>query len=78
MYKHILVAIDGSETSEHAFDAALQLAHESGAQLQPLYVVDNPLMAYDAFGYDPTRPAINGGRPGPHETRKRGRRAANG
>ncbi|NPT40656.1 universal stress protein [Paraburkholderia sp. 1N] len=56
MYKHILVAIDGSETSEHAFDAALQLAHESGAQLQPLYVVDNPLMAYDAFGYDPTIP----------------------
>jgi nucleotide-binding universal stress UspA family protein len=54
MYKHILVAIDGSETSEHAFDAALQLASESGAQLQPLYVVDNPLMAYDASGYDPT------------------------
>jgi nucleotide-binding universal stress UspA family protein len=22
--------------------------------LQPLYVVDNPLMAYDAYGYDPT------------------------
>jgi len=42
MYKHILVAIDGSETSEHAFDTALQLAKENGAQLQPLYVVDNP------------------------------------
>ena len=54
MYKHILVAIDGSETSEHAFDTALQLAKENGAQLQPLYVVDNPLMAYDASGYDPT------------------------
>ncbi|MEA3130262.1 MAG: hypothetical protein QOF46_2057 [Paraburkholderia sp.] len=54
MYTRILVAIDGSETSEHAFDAALQLAHETGAQLQPLYVVDNPLMAYDASGYDPT------------------------
>ena len=54
MYKHILVAIDGSDTSEHAFNAALQLASESGAQLQPLYVVDNPLMAYDASGYDPT------------------------
>ncbi|MEZ0603363.1 universal stress protein [Paraburkholderia sp. IW21] len=54
MYKRILVAIDGSETSEHAFDAALQLAYESGAQLQPLYVVDNPLLAYDASGYDPT------------------------
>lgn len=54
MYKRILVAIDGSETSELAFDAALQLARESGAQLQTLYVVDNPLMAYDASGYDPT------------------------
>ncbi|HEX3636833.1 MAG TPA: universal stress protein [Paraburkholderia sp.] len=54
MYTRILVAIDGSETSGHAFDAALQLAHESGAQLQPLYVIDNPLMAYDASGYDPT------------------------
>ncbi|MFM0393358.1 universal stress protein [Paraburkholderia phytofirmans] len=54
MYKRILVAIDGSETSEHAFDSALQLARDNGAQLQPLYVVDNPLMAYDASGYDPT------------------------
>jgi nucleotide-binding universal stress UspA family protein len=54
MYKRILVAIDGSETAEHAFDSALQLAHDNDAQLQPLYVVDNPLMAYDASGYDPT------------------------
>jgi nucleotide-binding universal stress UspA family protein len=54
MYKRILVAIDGSETSEHAFDTALQLARDNDAQLQPLYVVDNPLMAYDASGYDPT------------------------
>ncbi|MFL9899518.1 universal stress protein [Paraburkholderia fungorum] len=54
MYQRILVAIDGSETSEHAFESALQLAHDNGAQLQPLYVVDNPLMAYDASGYDPT------------------------
>jgi nucleotide-binding universal stress UspA family protein len=54
MYKRILVAIDGSETSEHAFDTALHLANDNDAQLQPLYVVDNPLMAYDASGYDPT------------------------
>jgi nucleotide-binding universal stress UspA family protein len=38
MYRHILAAIDGSETSARAFDAALQLARESGAELQPLYV----------------------------------------
>ncbi|WP_144113317.1 universal stress protein [Paraburkholderia sp. BCC1886] len=54
MYKRILVAIDGSETAAHAFDSALQLAREHGAQLQPLYVIDNPLLAYDAAGYDPT------------------------
>jgi nucleotide-binding universal stress UspA family protein len=54
MYRCILVAIDGSETVKHAFDAALQLTSESGEQLQSLYVVDNLLMAYDASGYDPT------------------------
>lgn len=54
MYRHILVAIDGSPTSARAFDAALQLARESGAELQPLYVVDVPIMAYDAPGYDPS------------------------
>lgn len=44
MYKRAVVAIDGSETSEHAFDAGPQLlASESGAQLQPLDVVDNTL-----------------------------------
>jgi nucleotide-binding universal stress UspA family protein len=54
MYKRILVAIDGSETAEHAFDSALQLAHDNDAQLQPLYVIDNPLIAFDAPGYDPS------------------------
>ncbi|MFM0741814.1 universal stress protein [Paraburkholderia xenovorans] len=54
MYKRILVAIDGSETSGHAFDTALQLARDNDAHLQPLYVIDNPIMAYDASGYDPT------------------------
>ncbi len=54
MFRRILVAIDGSETSRRAFEAALQLARESGAQLLPLYVVDNPLMAYDALAYDPS------------------------
>lgn len=53
MYRHILAAIDGSETSAQALDAALQLARESGAELQPLYVVDVPPMVYDAPGYDP-------------------------
>ncbi|MPW18113.1 universal stress protein [Paraburkholderia sp. CNPSo 3157] len=52
MYSHILVPIDGSQTAARAFDAARKLACETGAQLQPLYVVAAPLMAYDAPGSD--------------------------
>jgi nucleotide-binding universal stress UspA family protein len=54
MYQQILVAVDGSATSSHALDAALQLASDAGAQLQPLFVVDVPLMAYDVPAYDPS------------------------
>jgi nucleotide-binding universal stress UspA family protein len=54
MYKCIPIAIDGSETSSLAFEGALQLARESDAQVQPLYVVDNPLLACDTIGYDPS------------------------
>ncbi|MBP0596316.1 universal stress protein [Paraburkholderia sp. LEh10] len=52
MYSHILVPIDDSQTAVRAFDAARKLAGETGAQLQPLYVVAAPLMAYDAPGRD--------------------------
>jgi nucleotide-binding universal stress UspA family protein len=54
MYKQILVAVDGSETSSRALAAAIGLARDSGARLQPLYVVDVPLMSYDVPGYDPS------------------------
>jgi nucleotide-binding universal stress UspA family protein len=54
MYKTILVAIDGSETSVRALDAAVQIAHQNNAELRPLYVVDNPLMGCDAPGFDPS------------------------
>jgi nucleotide-binding universal stress UspA family protein len=54
MYQKILVAVDGSETSTRALTAAIGLARDSGARLQPLYVVDVPLMSYDAPGYDPS------------------------
>lgn len=54
MYRRILAPIDGSETSARAFDAALRLARDSGAQLVPLYVVDVPLVGADAPGYDPS------------------------
>jgi nucleotide-binding universal stress UspA family protein len=53
MHHRILAAIDGGGTSVRAFEAAMQLAREYGAELQPLYVADVPLMAYDATGYDP-------------------------
>jgi nucleotide-binding universal stress UspA family protein len=53
MYSHILVALDGSDTATHALDAALQLAAETGAELDPLYVIDSPVFAFDAPGYDP-------------------------
>ncbi|MFM0038469.1 universal stress protein [Paraburkholderia strydomiana] len=54
MYQKILVAVDGSETSTRALNAAIELARDSGARLQPLFVVDVPLMSYDAPGYDPS------------------------
>ncbi|NYH14190.1 nucleotide-binding universal stress UspA family protein [Paraburkholderia bryophila] len=38
MYQQILVAVDGSETSAHALEAALQLARDAGAKLQPLFL----------------------------------------
>ena len=54
MYSRILVALDGSPTASGALDAALQLAHVTGAQLQPLYVIDMPVLAYDVPGFDPS------------------------
>jgi len=54
MYKHILVAVDGSDTSRRAFDAALELAKAMGSTLQPYYVIENTPMYFDAPGYDPS------------------------
>lgn len=54
MYQRILVAVDGSETSHLALDAAVKLARDCGAQLQPLFVVDVPILAYDVLAYDPS------------------------
>ena len=47
MYSNILVALDGSEPSSRALDAALALASESGARHTPVYVVDLLVPAYD-------------------------------
>jgi nucleotide-binding universal stress UspA family protein len=54
MYSRILVALDGSPTASAALDAAIRLAHDTGAELQPLYVIDVPVMAYDVPGFDPS------------------------
>ncbi|WP_175885032.1 universal stress protein [Burkholderia sp. BCC0044] len=54
MYSNILVALDGSDTSSRALDAALDLAAQTGARLTPVYVVDFLVPAYDMYGYDPS------------------------
>jgi nucleotide-binding universal stress UspA family protein len=51
MYRRILVAVDGSETSNKALVAALQLARERDAQLLLLNCVDELLLlAAGGFG----------------------------
>ncbi|MCG5076276.1 universal stress protein [Paraburkholderia tagetis] len=54
MFSRILVALDGSQTASGALDTALRLAHDTGAELQPLYVIDMPVLAYDVPGFDPS------------------------
>jgi nucleotide-binding universal stress UspA family protein len=54
MYTRILVAVDGSETSRRAFNAALDLAVSNGAVLEAFYAVENTPMYFEAPGYDPS------------------------
>ncbi|MBK4738602.1 universal stress protein [Noviherbaspirillum pedocola] len=49
MYKRILVAIDGSATSERALKEALKLAKNSGGQLRIVHVVDLAGMIYPEY-----------------------------
>ena len=52
MYKHILVAVDGSDTSNLALQEAIKLAKEQQAALRLVHVVDeNP--AYMMMGEPP-------------------------
>jgi len=53
MYTRIIVAVDGSQTSRRAFEAALELARSTGAVLQPFYVIENTPLYFEAPGYDP-------------------------
>lgn len=52
MYKRILVAVDGSSTSNRALGAAIGLAQDCGARLRLVHVVDEMafLSGYDQFG----------------------------
>lgn len=54
MYQRILVALDGSDTSKHALEAAIRLGQDCRATLTAVYVVDNTPVLYDAGYYDPT------------------------
>ncbi|WP_244816370.1 universal stress protein [Caballeronia sp. Lep1P3] len=54
MFNRIIVAIDGSRTSQRAFQAALDLAVTHRSVLQPYYVVEHGPMFLDVPGYDPS------------------------
>ncbi|MEX3959003.1 universal stress protein [Trinickia sp. EG282A] len=54
MYQRILAPIDGSESAQRALGFALSLARETGAELIPLFVIDVPIVAYQAPGFDPS------------------------
>jgi nucleotide-binding universal stress UspA family protein len=54
MFKRVLVAIDGSETSHHALETALDLAVIHASTVQVFYVVENTALYYDVPGYDPS------------------------
>ena len=52
MFKHILLATDGSDASDHAAALAVDLARVHGARLTALYVVD----PYPYLGIGQTNP----------------------
>src|SRR3954471_6603833 len=52
MFRHILVATDGSSASEHAGQLAVDLARVHGARVTALYVVD----PYPYLGIGETNP----------------------
>ncbi|MDR5739260.1 MULTISPECIES: universal stress protein [unclassified Caballeronia] len=54
MFKRIIVAIDGSRTSQHALNTALDLAVTHHAVVQPYCVIESGPMVMDVPGYDPS------------------------
>ena len=47
-YSKIVVAVDGSSTSDLALQEAIRVAGGSGATILALYVVDNAMVLFDA------------------------------
>jgi nucleotide-binding universal stress UspA family protein len=53
MYKRILVAVDGSDTSDRALQEAINLAKDQEAKLRIAYVVDEISLTADTEFVDP-------------------------
>lgn len=51
MYKQIMVAVDGSKTSNLALAEAVKLATEQQARLRLVHVVDQTLISWDEGGW---------------------------
>lgn len=62
MYKRILVPVDGSDTSNKALVAALQLAREGGGRVRLVHVLDP--MAFISTGYGPVVDLLQVGQEG--------------
>ncbi|CAM3660886.1 Universal stress protein [Bordetella sputigena] len=52
MYRHILVAVDGSVTSERALDHAISLARSEHARILAVYIVEYPSSMYSSAFID--------------------------
>jgi nucleotide-binding universal stress UspA family protein len=52
VYQRILVAVDGSKTSDHALQEAIRLAKDQGASLRIVHVIDTAPLGWDM---DPTQ-----------------------
>ncbi|WP_042887364.1 universal stress protein [Cupriavidus necator] len=54
-YSKIVVAVDGSSTSDLALGEAIRVAVPGGATVLAVYVVDNYMPMFDAGYYDPSQ-----------------------
>lgn len=52
LYKKIILAIDGSDTSNHALQEAIKLAEDQKAKLQLIHVVEESFVFHGGAGFD--------------------------